>query len=82
MLQKDEALAQFLDRLYHDIRAIEEQYAMQAGKSDLRLPVEYYHDAVRAWRNGREQDAEHGQGTNVQRSTFDVQRPTWKNRRT
>jgi hypothetical protein len=45
------ALLAFLDRLYDDIRAIETLYAMQAGKSDLRLPIDYYHDAIRAWQD-------------------------------
>lgn len=54
MASRDEVLVEFLDRMYRDILAIEEEYGMQASARDLRPPVEAYHDAIRIWQAGDE----------------------------
>lgn len=46
---KDDILAKFLDGLQREIHEMEAEYGMQAGKGDLRTPIDAHHDAVRVW---------------------------------
>ncbi|MCC7260150.1 MAG: hypothetical protein IT567_03880 [Alphaproteobacteria bacterium] len=52
--RKDDVLLQFLDRLYREILAMENARNIYMTAGDLRPPIEYYHDAVRAWAGNRE----------------------------
>ncbi|MBI1276382.1 hypothetical protein GC177_10510 [bacterium] len=53
---KKTLLLEMLDGLYREIRSLEDESGLKAGRRDLRPPVEAYHDLIRAWSAG---DAAH-----------------------
>ena len=45
---EQQALVTLLNRIYGEIRAIEEQWDIRVSESDFRPRIEYFHDAIRA----------------------------------
>jgi hypothetical protein len=52
MSDSKQALIPLLNRLYTEIREIEAEHGLWAGKDDYRPRIEYFHDAVRAYSSG------------------------------
>lgn len=60
MNQKLDILTEFLSRLYHEIHDIESAHHLVASTTDLRPPIEHYHDAVREYLNHGEDASARG----------------------
>lgn len=70
---EQEAIAQFLTRIYDDLCPLESEYKLLAGDGDFRPRIEYFHDAVRAFTSGNPAEREVGGRLSVEWLAYDVQ---------
>lgn len=47
--EEQQELTKLLTRIYNDIAEIETQFDLRTGEGDMRVRIEYFHDAIRAF---------------------------------
>lgn len=70
---EQEAIVQFLTRIYADICPIESGLKLLVGDNDFRPRIEYFHDAVRALTSGDTAELETGGRLSVEWLAYDVE---------
>lgn len=62
-----------LSRLYGEIAAIENEFALFVGEGDFRPRIEYFHDAVRAYTSGDPAHREDGGRLAIEMLAYDIE---------
>ncbi len=70
--QEQATLVQLLDRIYGQIRVIEEKYLIFGQEGDYRPRIEYYQDAVRALTSGEDDGLTKHSRLSAERLAYDV----------
>ncbi len=70
---QQDALVQFLARIYSDICQVETDLNLLVGDNDFRPRIEYFHDAVRAFTSGNPAEREIGGRLSIEWLAYDLE---------